>query len=125
MHMVFYRAAPLPYPKKVEAHMGMLIHVLAAQTVRPDFPLVAASCHSPAELLLAAQLGCDFAVLGPVLTTASHPGVAGIGWDGFAAAVGVPPLPTFALGGLARADLDLAQRSGAHGIAAIRTAWKG
>jgi len=98
---------------------------LAAQTVRPDFPLVAASCHSPAELLLAAQLGCDFAVLGPVLTTASHPGVAGIGWDGFAAAVGVPPLPTFALGGLARADLDLAQRSGAHGIAAIRTAWKG
>ena len=97
---------------------------LAAQSVRPDFPLVAASCHSPAELLRAAQLGCDFAVLGPVLTTASHPDVAGIGWEGFAAAVAVPPLPTFALGGLAFTDLDRARRSGAHGIAAIRAAWK-
>jgi 8-oxo-dGTP diphosphatase len=35
----------------------------------------------------------------------------------------VPPLPTFALGGLLRADLDAAQRAGAHGIAAIRGAW--
>jgi 8-oxo-dGTP diphosphatase len=35
----------------------------------------------------------------------------------------VPPLPTFALGGLSRADLDAAQRAGAHGIAAIRGAW--
>ncbi|MDP2825567.1 MAG: Nudix family hydrolase [Sulfuritalea sp.] len=97
---------------------------LAAQSRRPDFPLVAASCHSAAELEWAAALGCDFAVFGPVRATASHPGVAGIGWDNFAAAVGVPPLPTFALGGLSRADLDLAQRAGAHGIAAIRAAWK-
>jgi len=96
---------------------------LAAQTARPDFPLVAASCHSAAELDLAGKLGCDFAVFGPVRATASHPGVAGIGWDSFAAAVGVPPLPTFALGGLSRADLDAAQRAGAHGIAAIRAAW--
>jgi thiamine monophosphate synthase len=50
--------------------------------------------------------------------------VAGIGWEGFAAAVAVPPLPTFALGGLAFTDLDRARRSGAHGIAAIRAAWK-
>ena len=96
---------------------------LAAQTARPDFPLVAASCHSTTELELAGKLGCDFAVFGPVRATATHPGVAGIGWDNFAAAVGVPPLPTFALGGLARAELDLAQRAGAHGIAAIRAAW--
>jgi len=96
---------------------------LAAQTVRPDFPLVAASCHSTEELGLAGRLGCDFAVFGPVRATATHPGLAGIGWDNFAAAVGVPPLPTFALGGLSRAELDLAQRAGAHGIAAIRAAW--
>jgi 8-oxo-dGTP diphosphatase len=96
---------------------------LAAQTVRPMFALVAASCHSSAELDLAARLGCDFAVFGPVRATASHPGVAGIGWDNFAAAVGVPPLPTFALGGLSPADLDVAQRAGAHGIAAVRAAW--
>ncbi len=97
---------------------------LAAQTTRPDFALVAASCHSSAELAQAAQLGCDFAVFGPVRETISHPGVAGIGWDNLAAALGVPPLPTFALGGLLRADLDPAQRAGAHGIAAIRGAWE-
>jgi 8-oxo-dGTP diphosphatase len=96
---------------------------LAAQTARPDFALVAASCHTAAELERAAQLGCDFAVFGAVRATASHPGVAGIGWEGLAAALAVPPLPTFALGGLSRADLDAAQRAGAHGIAAIRGAW--
>ncbi|MDP2132136.1 MAG: Nudix family hydrolase [Sulfuritalea sp.] len=98
---------------------------LAVQTTRPEFALVAASCHTAAELEQAARLGCDFAVFGAVRATASHPGIAGIGWEGLATALGVPPLPTFALGGLARADLDLAQRAGAHGIAAIRAAWGG
>jgi 8-oxo-dGTP diphosphatase len=96
---------------------------LAAQSSRPDFALVAASCHSAAELERAAQLGCDFSVFGPVRETASHPGVAGIGWEAFAAALAVPPLPTFALGGMSRPDLEAAQRAGAHGIAAIRAAW--
>lgn len=98
--------------------------LLAAQAERPDFPLVAASCHSAAELESAGRLGCDFVVFGPVRASASHPGMAGIGWDNLAAALGVPPLPTFALGGLSRADLDLAQQAGAHGVAAIRAAWE-
>ena len=97
---------------------------LAARSQRPEFPLVAASCHTAAELERAAQLGCDFAVFGPVRATASHPGVAGIGWEKFSTALGVPPLPTFALGGLSRADMDMARRAGAHGIAAIRAAWE-
>ena len=97
---------------------------LAACSTRPDFPLVAASCHSAAELGRAAELGCDFTVFGPVRATASHPGVTGIGWEAFAAELAVPPAPTFALGGLSAADLDVAQRSGAHGIAAIRAAWR-
>ena len=97
---------------------------LVAQVRRPDFALVAASCHSAAELEIAARLGCDFAVLGPVRASASHPGMAGIGWENFAAVLGVPPLPTLALGGLSRADRDVAQRAGAHGVAAIRAAWE-
>ena len=96
---------------------------LAMQNLRPDFQLVAASCHSTVELELAASVGCDFAVFGPVRATATHPGVAGIGWENFAAALAVSPVPTFALGGLSRADCDVAQRAGAHGIAAIRSAW--
>ena len=104
------------------------LHLPAAQLAglnqRPDFHLVAASCHSMQELEQAALLGCDFAVFGPVRATASHPEVAGIGWNGFAAAVGIPPLPTFGLGGLSNIDLDQARQVGAHGIAAIRAAWK-
>ena len=103
------------------------VHLTAAQlaicTVRPAFPLVAASCHSSAELARAAQLGCDFAVFGPVRATATHAGQSGIGWDGMAAQLAVPPTPTFALGGLSRSDLDAARAAGAHGIAAIRAAW--
>jgi 8-oxo-dGTP diphosphatase len=97
--------------------------LLATQGARPALPLVAASCHTPAEMERAAQLGCDFAVFGPVRATASHPDATGLGWESFAAALAVPPLPTFALGGMSRADLDAAQRAGAHGIAAIRAAW--
>lgn len=104
------------------------VHLPSAQlhgiAQRPPFPLVAASCHSTAELVRAADIGCDFAVLGPVRGTPSHPGQAGIGWVGLAATLGVPPLPTFALGGVGRADLEDAQQAGAHGIAAIRDAWE-
>lgn len=96
---------------------------LATLTARPDFPLVAASCHTPQELERAAGIGCDFVVYGPVKATASHSHQAGLGWTEFAAQIGVPPAPTFALGGLVRADLDIARAAGAHGIAAIRAAW--
>ena len=103
------------------------VHLSSAQlavcTQRPDFPLVAASCHSPAELEHAARLGCDFTVYGPVETSATHPERNGIGWDAFAAQLSVPPAPTFALGGLSAQDIDIARRCGAHGVAAIRSAW--
>lgn len=107
------------------------VHLTSAQLAtcltRPEFPLVAASCHSPAELMRAAQLKCDFVVYGPIRETVTHPGRAGLGWETFATEInsnlGVPPAPTFALGGLSPHDLDTARACGAHGIAAIRSAW--
>ncbi len=96
---------------------------LAAASSRPELPLVAASCHDAGELARAALLGCDFAVLGPVKPTRTHPDAKGIGWEGLARALGVPPLPVYALGGLSHGDLDAARAAGAHGIAAIRAAW--
>jgi 8-oxo-dGTP diphosphatase len=85
--------------------------------------LLAASCHSIDDLLCAQALGCDFAVVGPVQATATHPGVAGIGWDGFATLRESVSLPLYAIGGLAVDDLAAARAHGAQGIAAIRGLW--
>ena len=50
---------------------------------RPAFEWVGASCHNRAELEKAASLELDYALLGPVGETASHPGQPGIGWQAF------------------------------------------
>ncbi|HEX4885469.1 MAG TPA: Nudix family hydrolase [Casimicrobiaceae bacterium] len=90
---------------------------------RPDDLLVGASCHDADELARAGRLGCDFAVLGPVLATPSHPDARPLGWPGFADAVAGARLPVFALGGLDARDLDHAIDRGAHGVAMRRGAW--
>ena len=87
---------------------------------RPPFTWVAASCHSAAELSRAAALGLDFAVLSPVLPTASHPQAQGMGWAEFARLVERASLPVFALGGMRPEMLETAWEHGGHGIALMR-----
>jgi len=103
------------------------VHLPAAMLMqlrqRPEFPLVGASCHDAGELARAAALGVDFAVLGPVQATASHPQQTPLGWEGFAGLIEGSPLPVYALGGMGHADLARALAAGAQGIAAIRAAW--
>jgi 8-oxo-dGTP diphosphatase len=104
------------------------VHMPARQLMsvsqRPDFPLVAASCHNAEELSRAVDLALDFVVLGPVKETASHPGAACVGWQGFTDLIARFPLPVYAVGGLQRRDMDSAWLAGAHGIAAIRSVWE-
>jgi 8-oxo-dGTP diphosphatase len=104
------------------------VHLTATQLAgldrRPAVDLVGASCHDAEELARACELGADFAVLGPVQPTPSHPGAPGMGWDAFAALLQDNPLPVYALGGLAPADLNAACERGAHGISMMRGAWK-
>ena len=97
---------------------------LAAARERPRVRWVGASCHAAAELARADAIGCDFAVLGPVRPTASHPGAPGIGFDGLAREIASTPLPVYALGGLDASDLGAAEAAGAHGVAAMRAAWR-
>ena len=96
---------------------------LVAAEARPDGVLCAASCHTRAEIEKAAALGLDFAVLGPVFPTPSHPHAHALGWQGFAAIATGTPLPIYALGGLAPRDLNDAIMHGAHGVALRRAAW--
>ena len=104
------------------------VHLTAARLMdtasRPDCALVGASCHDERELAHAARLGLDFVVLGPVRETASHPGSRTLGWSAFAKLVADYSLPVYAIGGLGPADRAMAWEAGAHGIAAIRAAWR-
>ena len=103
------------------------VHYTSAQLQdcqqRPALPWCSASCHGVEELQRAAELGFDFAVLGPVLPTLSHPGAIHLGWEKFAAMLSGSSIPVYALGGLMKADLQIAQASGAHGIGLLRQAW--
>ncbi|MGJ4728397.1 Nudix family hydrolase [Luteimonas sp. SDU101] len=100
--------------------------MLRAQRERPVPPdqLLSASCHDAEELDLAQALGCDFAIVGPVLATPSHPGQPGIGWARFEILRARASLPLYAIGGLAPGDLAAARSHGAQGIAAIRGLWQ-
>ncbi|HZX33722.1 MAG TPA: Nudix family hydrolase [Rhodocyclaceae bacterium] len=81
---------------------------------------VGASCHNEAELKHANDLGLDYALLGPVLPTATHPGMDHLGWINFERMVAGSAIPVFALGGLSMDMLETAQAHGAHGIALMR-----
>lgn len=118
--------ADLELARSLDAGIHLRATQLAELTARP-LPadrLVAASCHGVDELRAAQALGCDFAVVGAVNATATHPGASPIGWEGFALLREAVSLPIYAIGGLGIEDVIEARRHGAQGIAAIRALWR-
>jgi 8-oxo-dGTP diphosphatase len=97
---------------------------LMACQEKPTGLLCGASCHDAQELAHAARLDLDYVVLGPVQATRTHPGAHPLGWQRFATLAHSQPMPVYALGGLAPADLATAWDAGAHGIAMMRAAWR-
>ncbi len=97
---------------------------LSEASSRPGDLMCSASCHAREDLAKAGELMLDFAVLGPVRATPSHPNAAPLGWERFASVAEGAALPVFALGGLTGADLDIAIAHGAHGVALRRAAWE-
>jgi 8-oxo-dGTP diphosphatase len=114
---------------ELAASLGAGVHLRASQlsgfTGRPlaNGQLVGASCHNLEELRAAQAIGCDFAVVGAIKPTATHPDARPLGWGGFAAMREAASLPIYAIGGLCIEDLTEARRHGAQGIAAIRGLW--
>ena len=98
---------------------------MAAATHRPTDLMVAASCHTRADLDRAGDLEVDFVVLGPVKPTTTHPGAPALGWHQFVQVVDGTRVPVYALGGLANDDLAAAISHGAHGVAMRTGAWRG
>ena len=103
------------------------VHLTAAQlgSARPDLSWCGASCHSAEELRRAEALGADFAVLGPVRATPSHPDSVPLGWERFREMAAGASIPVYALGGVVPRDLEQARTCGAHGLAMVRGAWEG
>lgn len=98
---------------------------LAALQTRPDLSWVGASVHDRAAIDHAATLGLDYAILGSVMQTATHPGRSGLGWTRWHEMAQWAALPVYAIGGLTPGNLDTARQHGASGIAMIGAAWNG
>ncbi|HEY5861906.1 MAG TPA: Nudix family hydrolase, partial [Casimicrobiaceae bacterium] len=86
---------------------------LNAASSRPRDLVGAASCHTAEEIAHAGRLDLDFAVLGTVAPTPTHPEAMPLGWREFARLAQATRVPVFALGGLTAGDLRVAIDAGA------------
>lgn len=87
-----------------------------ARASSPPDPLIAVSCHSPAEVARAASQGANFTVFAPVF---EKQGASAAGLKLLAQAC-APKIPVLALGGVTLTNASSCLEAGAAGIAAIR-----
>jgi 8-oxo-dGTP diphosphatase len=124
-------ASPGDWPILRESGLFDGVHLAARHAAACDRRPVAAgellgvSCHDVPELARASEIGADYALLGSVMRTASHPGGATLGWKSFEELVAPCRLPVYAIGGMTTADLPRAWAAGGQGIAAIGSLWSG
>ncbi|HED36511.1 MAG TPA: Nudix family hydrolase [Gammaproteobacteria bacterium] len=88
-----------------------------------EVSLLSVSCHTPADIKQAERLSADLILVSPVKETSSHPGVKGIGWEGFTVLVSNTHIPAYALGGMGMQDIEDAKFNNAQGVAAISSFW--
>ena len=81
-------------------------------------PVIAVSCHTEAEVAMAAGSGADFAVFGPVFDKKDGTGTSG-GVDMLRSAC-QHKIPVLALGGVTIENAAMCVQAGAAGIAGIR-----
>jgi len=87
-----------------------------ARELSPQNPLIAVSCHSPAEVIQAAANQATFAVFAPVFEKNNTPGT---GLEPLRQAC-LAKIPVLALGGVTLQNATSCMQAGAAGIAAIR-----
>jgi thiamine-phosphate pyrophosphorylase len=100
---------------------AMAMHLTAIQaTPDPRPSMMGRSCHNSAEVVRAANEGCDYIFVSPVYETASKPGYGpALGPVGLAALSVHAPMPVFALGGVLPEHVAECRKSGAYGVAVM------
>ena len=107
----------------VARRLGIGLHLPAASAAPERRPgLMGRSVHDEAEAAAAIADGADYAVVGTIYRTASHPGFEGGGLERVRMlSERLDPIPAYAIGGISAANAALAVAAGAHG-AAVRSA---
>ena len=90
-----------------------------ARQLSPPDPLIAVSCHSPAEVVQASADKATFAVFAPVFEKKHAPDTHPAGLEQLRQACQAR-IPVFALGGITLSNARSCLEAGAAGIAAIR-----
>ncbi len=86
--------------------------------------LVGASVHDRDRACVVWEEGANYAFVGTIFTTASHPGRAGIGVSEMAGIVrAAPGIPMLGIGGVSVARVADVVRAGAHGVAVLGGVW--
>ena len=112
--------------KKIAAHG---FHLTARDllsdwtTAIPQNVPLSCSCHNPAEIRRAEELGAEFIYLGSLATTPSHPGRKGLGWTVAGRWSRASNIPVFALGGMVPSDITRARLGGFQGVAMLSGFW--
>lgn len=98
---------------------------LAAAAVRRMAPdrVIGVSTHQPAEVERAEADGADFALVGTIWETRSHPGRPGAGLDRVRSAGRRSGLPLVAIGGVSPERAAGAREAGAAGVAVLSGIW--
>lgn len=86
--------------------------------------LIGASVHDRDRARAAWKEGANYAFVGTIFPTASHPGRAGIGVSEMAGILrAVPDIPMLGIGGVSVARVSDVVRAGAHGVAVLGGVW--
>lgn len=96
----------------------------AARAVLGSSRWIGVSCHDADEITGAVRGGADYAFVGTIFRTPSHPDQEGAGLEAVESAVGrAPDLPVLGIGGIGPVEAARVSAAGAYGVAAIRGVW--
>lgn len=96
------------------------LSVASARSIVGPNCWIGRSVHSTEEVKRVADEGADYALLGPIWPTASHPGTEPLGLE--ALSIGYD-LPVIAIGGITPERVLECIQSGAYGVALISAIW--